>query len=78
MRKSCWLGQKGQRFSHINARKSWRGLVGDGPNSSSHKRGLSGFTSGHDESILPARGFPRWLRERKGRGSLFDLIINPL
>ena len=65
MRKSCWPGQKGERFSPINARKSWHGLERDGPNSSSHKRGLNGFTSGHDESILPARGFPRWLRERK-------------
>ena len=50
----------------VNARKSWHGLEGDGPNSSSLKRGLSGFTSGHDKSILPARGFPRWLRKRKG------------
>ena len=58
--------QKGQRFNHINARKTWHGLEGDGSNSSSHKRGLSGFTSGHDESILPAWGFPRWLRQRKG------------
>ena len=67
MRKSCWLGQKGQRFfSDINDGKTWHHLEGDGPNSSSHKQGLSGFTSGHDKSILPARGFPRWFRERKG------------
>ena len=58
--------QKGQRFNHINARKSWYGLEGDGPNSSSQKQGLSGLTSGHDERILPSRGFPRWLRKRKG------------
>ena len=31
----------------------------------SRKRGLSGFPSGQDGSILPARGFPRWLRKRK-------------
>ena len=45
--------------------KSWHRLEGDGPNLSSYKRSLSGFPSGHDKSILPARGFPRWLLKRK-------------
>ena len=65
MRESCWSGQKGQRFSYKNPPKSWHCLEGDGPNLSSYKRSLSGFPSGHDKSILPARGFPRWFRERK-------------
>ena len=76
MRKSCWLGQKGQRFNHINARKSWYGLEGDGPNSSSQKQGLSGLTSGHDENLARS-GFPALVAQEKG-SSLFDLIINPL
>ena len=37
---------------------------------------LIGYLSGQDGSILPARDFPLWSRERKS--SLFYYIINPL
>ena len=44
MRERCWLGQRGQLFSHINARWSWLGWEGDPlcrDNFSPYKRGLT-------------------------------------
>ena len=54
----CWPVQKGQRFPRKTLAEIGTACTEDDPL-------LSGFTSGHDGSIVPAWGFPRWLLKRK-------------